>query len=62
MSCIPCLYRHRQDILDAEEEKTPHEHIPLGRFNRAHSPRWYAKKIEKLGKEGNVRFTDVATV
>lgn len=38
---------------DDDEEDRPH--IPLSRRNRRHIPNWYARRIQKFGKQGMVK-------
>ena len=60
--CTFCHYRSADDRLPAEERFKDEDdgvidrrHIPLSRRNRKHIPHWYARRIEKLSKQGMVR-------
>lgn len=44
------------DELETEDKTAKfYNHIRLARYNRRHIPNWYARKIMKLGKKGEIR-------
>ncbi|KAL4232114.1 Pentatricopeptide repeat-containing protein 1 [Mactra antiquata] len=44
-----------EDVQDDGKEEEIFKHIRLARYNRPHIPNWYSRRIQKLGKQGEVR-------